>query len=85
MMAHSIEIPISSLKQRVSGTKSGNRCKSSNRSQGVGILSKKLNFIREMNEEVSRLMEDEDINGDLTSNTQSMSNTIKKSKKKNQR
>ena len=85
MMAHSIEIPISSLKQRVSGTKSGNRCKSSNRSQGGGILSKKLNFIREMNEEVSRLMEEEDMNGDLTSNTQSMSNTIKKSKKKNQR
>ena len=38
-----------------------------------------------MNEEVSRLMENEDMNGDLTSNTQSMSNTIKKSKKKNQR
>ena len=46
------------------------------------MLNKKLNFIREMNEEVNRLMEDEESNGDLMSYPQSMSNTIKKSGKK---
>lgn len=35
-----------------------------------------------MNEEVNRLMEDEESNGDLMSYPQSMSNTIKKSGKK---
>ena len=46
------------------------------------MLNKKLNFIREMNEEVNRLMEDEDSNADLLAYPQSIANTSKKSGKK---
>lgn len=58
MQAHAIEIPISTLKGKKSTSKS--RSKQSTKGPGTGILNKKLNFIREMNDEMSKLIEEDD-------------------------
>ena len=64
------------------------KAKSATKGQGTGILNKKLNFIREMNDEVQRMIEDDDQSmntADLVSFPQSLANTLKKGGKRNQR